>query len=101
MVQVEGLGTAHIDPSELEKRAKEIKLLVCDVDGVLTDGGMYYGPDGEVMKKFDTRDGQGIALLRKAGVEVAFLTRERTNFAHARATKLGLKHCILGALDKP
>ncbi len=100
MARIAELGTSHLPPAELKRRAARIRLLVCDCDGVLTDGGMYFTESGEAMKRFDTRDGQGIALLREAGVEVAFLTRERTNFAKARADKLGLAHCILGATDK-
>ena len=48
-----------------------MRLLCVDVDGVLTDAGMYYGPDGEVLKKFNTRDGMGLARVREAGVAVA------------------------------
>ncbi len=100
-MHVPGLGTSFLPLRELKKRVARVKLIVLDVDGVLTDGGMYFGPEGEVMKRFDTRDGQGIANARRAGYEVAFLTRESTPFAKVRAEKLGLKHCITGAKDKP
>lgn len=101
MPKIAGLGTSRLSPRELAKRGASIRLLVLDVDGVLTDGGMYYGPDGEVLKRFDTRDGQGIAMALKAGLTVAFLTRESTPFAAARARKLGVEYCIIGSLDKP
>ena len=51
-----------------------IELLVLDVDGVLTDGGLWHGPEGELIKRFDVRDGLGIRLLQQAGVEVAWLS---------------------------
>ena len=53
-----------------------MRLLCVDVDGVLTDAGMYYGPDGEVLKKFNTRDGMGLARVRQAGVAVAIISGE-------------------------
>lgn len=101
MPRVPGLGTTFLPLAELRRRTKRIRLLVFDVDGVLTDGGLYFGPEGEVMKRFDTRDGQGIANAMRAGFEVAFLTRESTPFTAARAAKLKLKHVIVGAMDKP
>lgn len=97
---IPGLGTSYLPLRELKRRASRIKLLVCDCDGVLTDGGMYYGPEGELMKRFDTRDGQGIGMARRAGIETAFLTREATTFAQARAAKLKVQHCFIGALEK-
>lgn len=100
MPKIPGLGSSSLTAGELRRRCARIKLLVLDVDGVLTDGGMYYGPDGEVMKRFDTRDGVGIVKAINAGIEVAFLTREATPFAKTRADKLGVARCISGALDK-
>jgi 3-deoxy-D-manno-octulosonate 8-phosphate phosphatase (KDO 8-P phosphatase) len=100
-MHVPGLGTSFLPLRELRKRTARIKLIVLDVDGVLTDGGLYFGPEGEVMKRFDTRDGQGISNARRAGLEVAFLTREATPFTKARADKLKLTHVIVGAQDKP
>lgn len=94
------LGESYLPVRELKRRGARIKLLVCDCDGVLTDGGMYYGPDGEIMKRFDTRDGQGIGMARRAGIDTAFITREPTNFAKARADKLKVPHCYLAALEK-
>ena len=62
-----------------------MRLLCVDVDGVLTDAGMYYGPEGEVLKKFNTRDGMGLARVREAGVAVALISGEDSAIVHARA----------------
>ena len=77
-----------------------MRLLCVDVDGVLTDAGMYYGPDGEVLKKFNTRDGMGLARLREAGVAVAIISGEDSAIVHARATKLKIDDVFSGAGDK-
>jgi YrbI family 3-deoxy-D-manno-octulosonate 8-phosphate phosphatase len=85
---------------DLAARLAAIRLLVCDVDGTLTDGAMWYGPDGEALKRFTTRDGHGIGLLREAGVTVAFVTSESSPIVTARAAKLGVEHVVLGCADK-
>lgn len=79
----------------------EMRLIVLDVDGVLTDGGLWYGPQGELIKRFDVRDGLGIRLLQAAGVEVAFLSGGRGGATEVRAKQLGIRHCLVGAGDKP
>lgn len=84
----------------LRHRLAEVRLVVLDVDGVLTDGGLWYGPDGAVIKRFDVRDGLGIRLLLHAGLEVAFLSGGRGGATEARASHLGIRHCIVGASDK-
>jgi len=71
-----------------------------DVDGVMTDGGMYYGEHGEEFKKFNTRDGHGIGLLHQAGIKTAIVTGEQTDIVSRRATKLGIKEVHQGAQDK-
>jgi 3-deoxy-D-manno-octulosonate 8-phosphate phosphatase (KDO 8-P phosphatase) len=81
-------------------RARRVRLLCVDVDGVLTDAGMYYGPDGEVLKKFNTRDGMGLARVREAGVAVAIISGEDSAIVHARATKLKIDDVFSGAADK-
>jgi 3-deoxy-D-manno-octulosonate 8-phosphate phosphatase (KDO 8-P phosphatase) len=81
-------------------RARKVRLLCVDVDGVLTDAGMYYGPDGEVLKKFNTRDGMGLARVREAGVAVAIISGEDSAIVHARATKLKIDDVFSGAADK-
>lgn len=80
--------------------ARRVRLLCVDVDGTLTDAGMYYGPDGEVMKKFNTRDGMGLARVREAGVAVAIISSEDSAIIHARAAKLRIDDVYRGATDK-
>ena len=80
--------------------AARIRLLCLDVDGVLTDAGMYYGPDGEVLKKFNTRDGMGLTRVRDAGVSVAIISGEDNAIVHARAAKLKIDEVFCGATDK-
>jgi YrbI family 3-deoxy-D-manno-octulosonate 8-phosphate phosphatase len=77
-----------------------VRLLCVDVDGVLTDAGMYYGPDGEVLKKFNTRDGLGLARVRAAGVAVAIISGEDSAIIHARAAKLKIDDVFSGVADK-
>ena len=79
---------------------KELKLFATDVDGVLTDAGMYYGESGEELKKFNTRDGMGIKLLQDEGVTIAIITREQTKIVARRAKKLGITEVFQGAKDK-
>ena len=81
-------------------RARKVRLLCVDVDGVLTDAGMYYGPDGEVLKKFNTRDGLGLARVRAAGVAVAIISGEDSAIVHARAAKLQIGDVFSGVSDK-
>jgi 3-deoxy-D-manno-octulosonate 8-phosphate phosphatase (KDO 8-P phosphatase) len=85
---------------ELRDRARRVRLLCVDVDGVLTDAGMYYGPDGEVLKKFNTRDGMGLARVRAAGVAVAIISGEDSAIVHARAAKLQIDDVFCGATNK-
>jgi len=66
----------------------KIKLFLSDVDGTMTDSGMYYGENGEELKKFNTRDGKGFELLRKSGLKVGIITSEKTNIVSNRAKKL-------------
>jgi YrbI family 3-deoxy-D-manno-octulosonate 8-phosphate phosphatase len=71
-----------------------------DVDGVLTDSGMYYTNQGDELKKFNTRDGQGIALLQKAGIKTGIITRENTNIVAQRAAKLKVDYLFQGVTNK-
>lgn len=77
-----------------------MNLLICDVDGTLTDGGMYYDVAGNELKKFNTRDGKGISLLRERGISVMFLTSEDTPIVKRRAEKLQIEFCFMGVKDK-
>lgn len=83
-----------------EQRAAAVRLLVLDVDGVLTDGRLHFGADGEALKVFDVRDGHGVKLLREAGVEVAILSARRSPIVERRAAELGITQVIQGAADK-
>ena len=78
----------------------KIRLLALDVDGVLTDGGVYYSPKGEELVKFNRQDGMGISLLKKAGVEVALISGEDSDCTRRRAEKLGISEVYLGIKDK-
>lgn len=83
-----------------EERAARVRLMVLDVDGVLTDGRLYFGPDGEALKVFDVRDGLGIKLLREAGIEVAILSARASPIVARRARELGIVRVLQGASDK-
>lgn len=75
---------------------KQIKLFLTDVDGCLTDGGMYYGASGEEMKRFCVYDGMGMVQLRKAGIKCGILTSETTEIVARRAKKLQLDYLYQG-----
>lgn len=77
-----------------------LKILILDVDGTLTDGGMYYSAEGLVMKRFDVKDGLGLVFLQQAGVEVAILSADQSPITATRARKLGIERVELGCADK-
>lgn len=79
---------------------RSIRLLAMDCDGVLTDGGMYYSEKGDELKKFNTKDGMGIALLRKAGIKTAIITGEDTQIVSDRAKKIKVDYLYQGVKDK-
>ena len=81
-------------------RLKRIRLFATDVDGVLTDAGMYYSESGDEWKKFNTRDGMGIKLLQKAGIVTAIVTQERTKLVARRAERLAIPEVHQGVMDK-
>lgn len=80
--------------------AKRVKMFITDVDGVLTDGGMYYSDSGEEMKRFNTTDGMGMERLRSIGVKIAIITKENSTIASARAKKLNIDDVFIGIEDK-
>ena len=86
--------------SELLARAAKIKLLVLDVDGVLTDGKLYFNDQGKELKAFSTLDGHGLKLLRKTGVEVAIITGRKSELVRLRAQDLGIQYLEQGREDK-
>lgn len=77
----------------------DIKLFLTDVDGTLTDGGMYYTSAGDTMKRFHARDGMGMQLLQKSGVKVGIITSENTELVERRASKLGVDFLVQGRRD--
>lgn len=72
------------------------KLVITDIDGVWTDGGMYYTEQGDVMKRFSVKDGWGVIFLRKLNIPVAIMTGENTQIVQKRADKLKIDYCYLG-----
>lgn len=84
----------------IEKEKQKIKMFITDVDGVLTDGGMYYSEKGEILKKFNTRDGMGIEILVKNGIVPVILTKENSSIVLKRAEKLKIKETYIGVEDK-
>ena len=78
----------------------KINLLICDVDGVLTDSGMYYSAFGDELKKFNTKDGKGIELLREKNIHVMFLTSEDIELVAKRGEKLKVEHIHMGVKNK-
>ena len=85
---------------ELYARAQGIRLLVLDVDGVLTDGRLYYGASGEELKAFHIRDGLGLKLLHASGVQVVIVTGRTSRAVELRAENLGLPYVFQGISDK-
>jgi 3-deoxy-D-manno-octulosonate 8-phosphate phosphatase (KDO 8-P phosphatase) len=85
---------------DLLERLKTIKLLSLDVDGVLTDGGLYYTDDGHQMRKFNVKDGMGIVAVMAAGVEVCIITASKADVITKRAQDLGVTHVFPGVEDK-
>lgn len=85
---------------QIQDKFCPFKLLVTDVDGVLTDAGMYYGPEGEALKKFNTRDGMGTAIWRESGRDIAIVTSENSQAVARRAEKLKIQELHLGVKDK-
>lgn len=92
--------TSRLRPAEARRRARRIRLVLADCDGVLTDTGVFYGEAGELMKRFSIRDGMGVERLRLAGVESGIVSGEKSPSILRRAEKLGLAHVLLGVKDK-
>jgi 3-deoxy-D-manno-octulosonate 8-phosphate phosphatase (KDO 8-P phosphatase) len=86
--------------SDLTARAKATRLLVLDVDGVLTDGRLYYADDGVELKAFNIQDGLGLRMLSASGVQVAIISGRRSKAAELRAENLGVMHVFQGVTDK-
>ena len=86
--------------NKVEAYAKHIELLALDVDGVLTDGSLYYGPNGEAIKKFHVHDGAGIKAVLEAGIRVAVISARETSIVTNRMNELGVLDVLQGTTDK-
>ncbi len=84
----------------IREKAARVRILVFDVDGVLTDGRLYFSDDGHEMKSFNTLDGHGIKMLQKTGVMTAIITGRTTKLVAKRAHDLGIEHVFQGREDK-
>jgi len=82
------------------EKAKQIKLVIFDVDGVLTDGSLFYGDDGQEYKAFHSRDGHGMKMLQQTGVQIGIITGRTSNVVEHRMKNLGISHVYQGRLDK-
>lgn len=78
----------------------QVKLLALDVDGVLTDGGLYYTESGEELKKFNVKDGQGLVSLMRLGISIALITSSNSMATFHRAKRLGIEYVYIGVEDK-
>ena len=86
--------------AKLSEKCRKIKLVLTDVDGVLTDGGMYYTADGDIMKKFHTRDGMGVTLLKKQNIPTIIITKEKTSTVKRWASRMKIEKLYDGVLEK-
>jgi 3-deoxy-D-manno-octulosonate 8-phosphate phosphatase (KDO 8-P phosphatase) len=92
--------TARLRPAEARARARRLRLVLSDCDGVLTDSGVFYGAAGEEMKRFSIRDGMGVERLREAGIQSGIVSGEVSPSIVRRAEKLALPYVLLGVKDK-
>lgn len=86
--------------NELLEKAKTIKCLICDVDGVLTDGSLYIDNHGNELKTFNVQDGMGLKLLMAVGIDVAVITTSQNAVIDHRMKQLGINHYFMGQVDK-
>jgi 3-deoxy-D-manno-octulosonate 8-phosphate phosphatase (KDO 8-P phosphatase) len=87
-------------PADTLARAARVRLMIFDVDGILTDGSLHYGADGEAIKTFNVLDGHGIKLLQQSGVATAIISARKSPIVARRATDLGIAHVHQGVHDK-
>jgi len=93
-------GSPASHPNNLHDRLSRVELLALDIDGVLTDGGLYYNDRGEQMKKFNAKDGMGIKIAQKAGIDIAIVSASSAPATRYRAKTLGIAHVFVGVEDK-
>jgi 3-deoxy-D-manno-octulosonate 8-phosphate phosphatase (KDO 8-P phosphatase) len=94
-----GPEQSHATPDALA-RAARVELMIFDVDGVMTDGGLYYGADGELFKRFNVLDGMGVKLLQQSGIEIALITARQSEIVLQRCASLGIQHVFQGSHNK-
>ena len=85
---------------DIQEKARQIKLVIFDVDGVLTDGSLYLGDDGQEYKAFNSRDGHGMKMLQDSGVEIGIITGRTSDVVRIRMESLGIKHVFQGKQEK-
>lgn len=85
---------------DIMQKAADVRLAIFDVDGVLTDGSLYLGDDGQEYKAFHSRDGHGIKMLKTSGVEIAIITGRSSRVVEHRMSSLGVEHVYQGQTDK-
>jgi len=90
----------HLIDPDAPERARKIKLIIFDVDGVLTDGSIIIAGDGTESKAFNVKDGHGIKLAMRAGITAAIVTGRKSEVVRRRAEELGIEHLFQGALEK-
>ena len=84
----------------LFKKLKNIEFLILDVDGVLTDGGLWYSNTGDISKRFDVKDGLGINLIQELGIEIVLISGGEGASTEKRASQLGIENCFFDVKDK-
>lgn len=90
----------RVDDESLLARAARVRLMIFDVDGILTDGSLHFGADGEALKTFNVLDGHGIKMLQKSGVATAIISARSSPIVARRAADLGIEHVQQGVHDK-
>jgi len=90
----------NLSSLNLKKKCSLIKLVITDVDGVLTDGGMYYSGKGDIMKKFHARDGMGVTILKKHKIPTIIITKEKTKIVKIWSKKMSINHLYDGIQNK-
>jgi 3-deoxy-D-manno-octulosonate 8-phosphate phosphatase (KDO 8-P phosphatase) len=85
---------------EIRERARAVRLMIFDVDGILTDGSLWYGEHGETVKPFNALDGHGLRLLREQGIRVAWVSGRKSAVTARRAAELGISPALQGVRDK-
>ena len=85
---------------DIRQKARDVRLIIFDVDGVLTDGSLYIGDDGQEYKAFHSRDGHGMKMLQSTGVKIGIITGRTSQVVKLRMESLGVAHVFQGQLDK-